>query len=98
MKPGRVSLFASALFVAAAVTARAQVSITPLVGGYVPASEQYEDTGQEQEVGVIPVDAIFSPVTRVRYKVEDTRVAAWALKGRLGRILERLFMSVLVCR
>lgn len=42
--------------------------------GYVPASEHYEDTSAEQEVGVIPVDAIFSPVTRVRYKVEDTRV------------------------
>ena len=41
--------------------------------GYVPASEQYESS-EEQEVGVIPVDAIFSPVTRVRYKVEDTRV------------------------
>lgn len=41
--------------------------------GYVPASEQYE-SGQEQEIGMIPVDAIFSPVTRVRYKVEDTRV------------------------
>ncbi len=41
--------------------------------GYVPASEQYEGD-QEQEVGVIPVDAIYSPVTRVRYKVEDTRV------------------------
>ena len=41
--------------------------------GYVPASEQYEST-EDQEVGLIPVDAIFSPVTRVRYKVEDTRV------------------------
>lgn len=41
--------------------------------GYVPASEQY-DSNKEQEVGIIPVDAIFSPVTRVRYKVEDTRV------------------------
>jgi len=41
--------------------------------GYVPASEQYEAEG-DQEVGVIPVDAIYSPVTRVRYKVEDTRV------------------------
>ena len=41
--------------------------------GYVPASEQY-DANAEQEVGLIPVDAIFSPVTRVRYKVEDTRV------------------------
>jgi len=41
--------------------------------GYVPASEQY-DSNAEQEVGLIPVDAIYSPVSRVRYKVEDTRV------------------------
>jgi len=41
--------------------------------GYVPASEQYDST-EDQEVGIIPVDAIFSPVTRVRYSVEDTRV------------------------
>jgi len=41
--------------------------------GYVPASEQY-DQNVEQEVGLIPVDAIYSPVSRVRYKVEDTRV------------------------
>jgi DNA-directed RNA polymerase subunit alpha len=39
--------------------------------GYVPASEQYEKL---PEVGVIPLDSAFSPVTRVRYKVEDTRV------------------------
>ncbi len=41
--------------------------------GYVPAAEQYvgED---EQEVGLIPIDSIYSPVQRVRYKVEDTRV------------------------
>lgn len=41
--------------------------------GYVPASEQYKGQ-EEQEVGVIPVDAIYSPVQRVRYKVEETRV------------------------
>ena len=41
--------------------------------GYVPASEQY-GSGQDREVGWIPVDAIFSPISRVRYKVEDTRV------------------------
>ncbi len=41
--------------------------------GYVPASEQY-NANTEQVVGLIPVDAIFSPVTRVRYKVENTRV------------------------
>jgi DNA-directed RNA polymerase subunit alpha len=41
--------------------------------GYVPASEQYNKQ-EEQEVGLIPVDAIYSPVQRVRYKVEETRV------------------------
>lgn len=41
--------------------------------GYVPASEQIQEQ-DEQEIGVIPVDAIFSPVQRVRYKVENTRV------------------------
>ncbi len=41
--------------------------------GYVPASEQYSDR-EDQEIGVIPVDALYSPVQRVRYKVEDTRV------------------------
>ena len=39
--------------------------------GYSPASERI---ASEQEVGVIPVDAIFSPVLRVRYRIEDTRV------------------------
>ncbi len=40
---------------------------------YVPASELYERE-VEQQAGIIHVDAIFSPVLRVRYKVEDTRV------------------------
>lgn len=39
--------------------------------GYIPAAEHYE---KMPELGVIPLDAAFSPVTRVRYKVEDTRV------------------------
>ncbi|RMH24332.1 MAG: DNA-directed RNA polymerase subunit alpha [Planctomycetota bacterium] len=41
--------------------------------GYVPATEQYGRT-DEQEIGLIPVDAIYSPVQRVRYKTENTRV------------------------
>jgi DNA-directed RNA polymerase subunit alpha len=41
--------------------------------GYVPATEQY-NRQEEQEIGLIPVDAIYSPVLRVRYKVEETRV------------------------
>ena len=39
--------------------------------GYVPADENPE---REQEIGIIPVDAIYSPVLRVRYETEDTRV------------------------
>jgi DNA-directed RNA polymerase subunit alpha len=39
--------------------------------GYVPAAEH---TDESAEVGIIPVDALFSPVTRVRYRTEDTRV------------------------
>jgi DNA-directed RNA polymerase subunit alpha len=41
--------------------------------GYVPASEQY-NREEGQEVGLIAVDAIYTPVQRVRYKVEETRV------------------------
>ncbi len=41
--------------------------------GYVPAEERLNPEA-EQDVGVIPIDASFSPVTRVRYHTEDTRV------------------------
>jgi DNA-directed RNA polymerase subunit alpha len=39
--------------------------------GYVPVSEHYM---HEQEIGVIPLDAMYSPVERVRYSIEETRV------------------------
>jgi DNA-directed RNA polymerase subunit alpha len=43
--------------------------------GYVPASERIEDTDRfEQEIGSIAIDALYSPVTRVRYTTENTRV------------------------
>ena len=41
--------------------------------GYVPAAEQYA-TKDEQIIGDLPIDAAFSPVQRVRYRVENTRV------------------------
>ena len=37
--------------------------------GYVPASQ-----AEELQIGVIPVDAIFTPVRRANYQVERTRV------------------------
>src|SRR5712692_1322495 len=33
-----------------------------------------ENVGKEREIGVIPVDSSFSPVVRVKYDIEDTRV------------------------
>lgn len=41
--------------------------------GYVPANEHLARR-DEQDIGLIAVDSIFSPVHRVRYHVEDTRV------------------------
>ena len=39
--------------------------------GYVPHTEH---SAVEHEIGVIPIDAVYSPITRVRYETEDTRV------------------------
>lgn len=39
--------------------------------GFTPASEQLT---REQEIGIIPVDAVYTPVTRVRYTIDETRV------------------------
>jgi DNA-directed RNA polymerase subunit alpha len=51
---------------------RFQLDMTVRTGrGYATAEE---NQGPEQEIGVIPVDSVFSPVERVRYKTEETRV------------------------
>lgn len=43
--------------------------------GYVPVSERIADADRfEQEIGRIHLDAVYSPVTRVRYITENTRV------------------------
>ena len=39
--------------------------------GYIPATEH---SAGEHEIGIIPIDAVYSPVTRVRYEIEETRV------------------------
>ena len=64
--------------------------------GYVPA-EKNKEPGQP--IGVIPVDSIFTPVTKVNYNVENTRVGqvtdydklTWrygrmAVSGRMKRL------------
>jgi len=39
--------------------------------GYVPASQ---NTSENTTIGLIPIDALFSPVRKVSYKIEDSRV------------------------
>ncbi len=43
--------------------------------GYLPASERISATDRfDQEIGKIQLDTVYSPVTRVRYTTENTRV------------------------
>ena len=43
--------------------------------GYVPVSERIADADRfDQEIGLVYLDAVYSPVTRVRYTTENTRV------------------------
>jgi DNA-directed RNA polymerase subunit alpha len=51
---------------------RLDAELTVQMGkGYVPASQ---NKGPDQPIGTIPVDAIFSPIKRVRYTVTNARV------------------------
>lgn len=49
--------------------------------GYVP---YHEHSPNVQEIGIIPIDAVFSPVTRVRYEIEETRVGQKTNYDRLN--------------
>lgn len=60
--------------IVATLTADAKLDIEMTVErgrGYLTAEE---NEGGEQVLGIIPIDSIFSPVTRVRYKTQETRV------------------------
>ncbi|MCK4660609.1 MAG: DNA-directed RNA polymerase subunit alpha [Phycisphaerae bacterium] len=48
--------------------------------GYATAEE---NAAAEQEIGVIPIESVFSPVERVRYKTEETRVGQQTNYDRL---------------
>ncbi|MDW8444910.1 MAG: DNA-directed RNA polymerase subunit alpha [Acetobacteraceae bacterium] len=53
--------------------------------GYVPASE---NRAEDAPIGLIPIDAIYSPVRRVAYKVEPTRVGQVTNYDRLVMTVE----------
>ncbi|MFT7676933.1 MAG: DNA-directed RNA polymerase subunit alpha [Planctomycetota bacterium] len=48
--------------------------------GYVPAEENRDEA---QQLGTIPMDSIYSPVHRVRYSIEATRVGKFTNYDRL---------------
>ncbi len=51
-----------------------EMEMTVAQGRSYRTAEENKDADADQIIGVIPVDSVFSPVTRVRYRVEDTRV------------------------
>ena len=68
--------------------AGAKINIEMTVGtgkGYVPAAL---NKAADAPIGVIPVDAIYSPVRKVSYKVENTRVGQATDYDKLTMIVE----------
>ncbi|MSO97679.1 MAG: DNA-directed RNA polymerase subunit alpha [Rhodospirillaceae bacterium] len=53
--------------------------------GYVPASANRRE---DDPIGLIPVDSIFSPVRRVSYKIENTRVGQQTDYDKLSMTVE----------
>ena len=53
--------------------------------GYVPASQS---RAEDSPIGLIPIDAIFSPVRKVSYKVENARVGQVTDLDKLSLTLE----------
>ena len=53
--------------------------------GYVPASQSRPP---DAPIGLIPVDAVFSPVKKVTYKVENTRVGQVTDYDKLSLVVE----------
>jgi len=70
--PGTVTIVNPDLVLATLATAKDRLRLELVVEsgfGYMPAEERKSD-----ELGVIPVDASFSPIRRVNYRIEATRV------------------------
>src|SRR5579863_9174020 len=72
MAPSTVEIVNPDLYIATLDNDEARLEMELVVEtgkGYVPA-----DSNEDQPIGVIPVDAIYTPVQKVNYTVEHTRV------------------------
>lgn len=70
--PARIKIINKDLVLATLNDKKAKLEIEMKVEkgfGYVPSEER-----KREKMGVIPIDSLFTPVTRVNYKVEETRV------------------------
>lgn len=66
--------------------AKIEIELTVAHGkGYVPASQ---NRPEDAPIGLIPIDAIFSPVRRVAFKVENTRVGQITNYDKLTMTIE----------
>ncbi len=66
--------------------AKVMMELTVTAGkGYIPASELRDE---DAVIGLIPVDAIYSPVRKVSYKVENTRVGQRTDYDKLAMTIE----------
>jgi DNA-directed RNA polymerase subunit alpha len=66
--------------------ARIAMELTVEIGkGYVPATQ---NRPEDAPIGLIPVDALFSPVRKVSYRVENTRVGQVTDYDRLAMRVE----------
>jgi len=66
--------------------ARVSMELTVEIGkGYVPATS---NRPEDAPIGLIPVDALFSPVRKVSYRVENTRVGQVTDYDRLAMRVE----------
>ena len=58
--------------------------------GYTPADA---NKSEDQPIGVIPIDSIYTPVSRVTYQVEKTRVGQVAIMISLRLMYGRMEAS-----
>ncbi len=66
--------------------AKISMELTVEVGkGYLPAAQS---RAEDAPIGLVPVDALFSPVTKVSYKVENTRVGQMTDYDKLSMQVE----------
>ncbi|WP_207484514.1 DNA-directed RNA polymerase subunit alpha [Arenibaculum pallidiluteum] len=66
--------------------ARLNMELTVQAGkGYVPASQ---NRPEDAPIGLIPVDALFSPIRKVSYKVDNTRVGQVTDYDKLSMVVE----------